>query len=128
MQTICTGVRGLLVLPWYSCVRGCLEQIVGVNIRGIYQPCMRLPGAGSDVTSLPRPWPVSPRFTPTQQLHCKWIAVALWACLQLAYGKHSNHLGWTDMAASRTLRTISFEVQEMPGVELLHHLQKRAER
>ena len=51
MQTICTGVRGLLVLPWYSCVRGCLEQIVGVNIRGIYQPCMRLPGAGSDVTS-----------------------------------------------------------------------------
>jgi hypothetical protein len=119
MQMICTGVRGCG-----------LEQIVGVNIRSIYQPCMRLPGAGSDVTSLPRPWPVSPCFTPTHQLHCKWIKwESLWPWLAyLAYGKHSNHLGWKDMAASRTLRTISFEVQEMPGVELLHHLQKRAER
>ena len=55
---------------------------------------------------------------------------SLWPCglAYLAYGKHSNHLGCTDMAASRTLRTISFEDQEMPGVELLHHLQKRAER
>ena len=124
MQLICTGIRVVLVLPWYFCVCDCgLEQIVGVNVGGIYQPCMRLPG-GSNVSSpLPRPWSVSIPLQVKRE--------SLWPC-GLACGTDSKSKkelhSWKDMSASRTLRTISFEVQEMPGVELLHHLQTQAER